>query len=146
VKSVGIRVTSIQVWTGEVVFIPNGEIKQVTNFSKENSFAVIDIKIGYKTEADRAIGLIKQTMDELKGTEDDIVGDASVLGVQELNDSTYTVRAIAECKPYTHWAVQRLAKQRIRALFSEHNIDLPMSKIVYLSENATGHFHPKPES
>jgi small conductance mechanosensitive channel len=146
VKSVGLRVTSIQVWTGEVVFIPNGEIKQVTNFSKENSFAVIDIKIGYKTGADTAIDLIKQTMDELKETEADIVGDAPVLGVQELNDSTYTVRAIAECKPNTHWGVQRLAKQRIRALFAEHNIDLPMSKIVYLNENATGHLHQKSES
>lgn len=144
VKSVGLRITSLQVWTGEVVMIPNGEIKQVTNYSKENSFAVIDVKIGYNTDAERAIEIIGKVMNELAEEQDTIVGETSVLGVQELNDWNFTVRAIAECAPYTHWGIQRLAKQRLRNTFSKEGIDLPLQKIVYLPNGKLPQsFHPE---
>lgn len=134
VKSVGLRTTRIQVWTGQVEIIPNGEIKQVTNYSKENSLAVLDIKVGYNTEMAIASSIIEKVMNDLKDSQENIVGNVSVLGVQELNDSTYTIRAIAECKPYTHWGIQRLAKQHIHTAFTQNHIDLPLSKVVFLSE------------
>ncbi|RKD23007.1 hypothetical protein BEP19_12310 [Ammoniphilus oxalaticus] len=135
VKSVGLRITSIQVWTGQVEYIPNGEITQVTNYSKENSIAVVDVNVGYQTDVEQALQITERVMLELKESEENIVGDVSVLGVQELNDSTYTIRAIAECNPYTHWGVQRNAKQRLRSIFAEQNIDLPMSKVVYMNQD-----------
>ena len=45
VEEIGIRVTRIKSWTGEVHIIPNGNIKQVTNFSTYNSIAVVDVSI-----------------------------------------------------------------------------------------------------
>ncbi|WP_085520686.1 mechanosensitive ion channel family protein [Tuberibacillus sp. Marseille-P3662] len=135
VKSVGLRITSLQVWTGEVVIIPNGEISQVLNYSKENSIAVIDVKVGYDSVIDRALEIIKNVMDDLKEEQDTIVGDVSVLGVQELNDWNYTLRAIAECEPNAHWEIQRLAKQRLRAAFDDEGIELPLQKIVYRHDN-----------
>lgn len=144
VKSVGLRITSLQVWTGEVVMIPNGEIKQVTNYSKENSFAVIDVKIGYNSDVDRALAIIEKVMSDLGEEQENIVGETSVLGVQELNDWNFTVRAIAECAPYTHWGIQRLAKQRLRNAFAEEGIDLPLQKIVYLhNDKLPRSFHPE---
>jgi moderate conductance mechanosensitive channel len=128
VKSVGLRITRLQVWTGQVVTIPNSEIKQVTNYSKENSIAIVDINVGYNIEVEKSIRMIEEIMMELKETEAAIVGDVTVMGVQELNDSTYTIRAIAECSPNTHWGIQRLAKKRLSAVFTEQNIDLPVSQ------------------
>lgn len=134
VKAVGLRITTIQVWTGQVVTIPNGEIKQVINYSKENSFADIQVNIGYNSDVEKALGIVERVMNELAEEHQDIVGEASVLGVQELNDWNYTIRAIAECKPYTHWGVQRMAKQRLRVAFTKEGIDLPIQKIVYRPE------------
>lgn len=144
VVSVGLRTTTIKVWTGEVVVIPNGEIKQVTNYSKENSLAVIDVKVGYSSDVDRVMEIVERVMQELAEEEENIVGESKVLGVESLNDWNYTVRAIAECKPYTHWGVQRKARQRLRSTFEKEGIDVPIQKITLLhDQNLMPSFTPE---
>lgn len=111
IRTIGLRITVIKVWTGELVVIPNGQINQVINYSKENSVAVVEVNVGYKTDVEEAIGIVQKVMENLKNDQSNIVGDVTVLGVEALNDSTYTIRATAECEPYTHWGIIRLAKQ-----------------------------------
>lgn len=135
IHSIGLRMTAVKVWTGEVEMIPNGHITQVTNFSKFNSVAVIEVNIGYGTPEKDAIEIIENVMEEIKKSEENVIGDVAVLGVQKLNDSNYTIRATAECAPYTHWSVERLARQKIREALQAAGADLPYQKIVYLHEN-----------
>ncbi|WP_051263061.1 mechanosensitive ion channel family protein [Tuberibacillus calidus] len=132
VHSIGLRMTAIKLWTGEVEMIPNGQITQVTNYSKFNSIAVIEVNVGYGTPEAEAIAIIEKVMNDLKQESADIVGDVEVLGVQSLNDYNYTIRATAECAPNTHWGIERLARQRIRAALQEAGVDLPYQKIIYL--------------
>lgn len=131
IYAVTLRITALQIWTGEMVFIPNGEISQVTNYSKENALAVIDVEVGYKTEAEDASSIIANVLHNLREENEDLVGDVENLGVQSLNTSTYTLRATAECNPLTHWEIQRLAKARILEEFRRQSIDFPMEKVVY---------------
>lgn len=136
IYSVSLRVTEIQVWTGEIFIIPNGEITQVINYSKENGLALIEIEVGYHTEPEEAIEVMNEVMQSLPEEDDSIVGDVDVAGVNELNQSTYTVRATAEVKPLMQWSIQRLAKQRIREAFNQRGIDLPLQKIVYMRDES----------
>ncbi len=62
VDMIGLRTTRIQSWTGEVHIIPNGMINEVTNFSVNNSIAVVDISIAFEEEVDRALDVIRHTM------------------------------------------------------------------------------------
>lgn len=135
IRTIGLRITVIKVWTGELVVIPNGQINQVINYSKENSVAVIDVNVGYKADTEQAIEIVRGVMNQLKEDQKNIVGDVSILGVNALNDSNYTIRAIAECEPYTHWGVIRLAKQMIHKAFADNGIDLPAQKIVYMHDH-----------
>ncbi len=134
IRNLGLRVTQIKVWTGEIITIPNGQVNQVTNYSKENSIAVIDVDIGYKTDTDEALEIVQEVMAGLKENDENIVGDVDILGVQALNHSTYKIRAIAECNPYTHFGVIRSAKKTLRKVFSERHVDLPSQKVVYMYE------------
>ncbi|MCL6453960.1 MAG: mechanosensitive ion channel family protein [Alicyclobacillus sp.] len=145
IRSIGLRITVIKVWTGELVVIPNGQITQVTNYSKENSIAVIDVNVGYLTDAETATAIVQKVMDELKAEQENIVGDVSVLGVQAIQDSNYTIRATAECAPYTHFSIIRLAKQRIHQAFVEQGVDLPMQKVVYMAQEPIGAARPEME-
>lgn len=142
IRTIGLRITIIKVWTGELVTIPNGQISQVTNYSKENSIAVVDVNVGYQTEVEDAIHIVEDVMETMKQREENIVGDVSMLGVQALNDSTYTLRATAECAPYTHFGIVRLAQQLIRNSFAKQNVDLPSQKVVYIHRN----FPPQPQT
>jgi small-conductance mechanosensitive channel len=138
VHSIGLRVTTLKVWTGELEIIPNGQITQVTNYSKFNSMAVIEVNIGYGTPEKEAIAIIENVLAELKKTCEDIVGDVEVLGVQSLNDHNYTIRATAECAPNARFGVERLARQKIREALQEAGVDLPYQKVVYLQEQEGG--------
>lgn len=85
--------------TGEVITIPNWQINQATNDSKENTIVVIDVDVGYKTDTEEALEIVQEVMEHLKVSNENIVGNVEILGVQALNHSTYTIRALPNVNP-----------------------------------------------
>lgn len=142
VRLIGLRITVVKVWTGELVTIPNGQITQVINYSKENSIGVVDINVGFQANVETAVNILSRVMNHLWEVNSDIVGEPSVLGVQSLNDSTYTIRATVECKPYTQFAVVRRAQEMVHREFLAQGIDLPVQKVVYVPDSASGPLSP----
>ncbi|NEW07280.1 mechanosensitive ion channel family protein [Paenibacillus sp. SYP-B3998] len=130
VEEIGIRVTRIKSWTGEVHIIPNGNIKQVTNFSTYNSLAVIDIAVSYEADIDKAIEVLKDTVKQVHERTDNIVKDPEVLGVQMIGNSELKMRVIAECKPNTHGEVARLMNAEIKKQLDANGIEIPYPKVV----------------
>lgn len=143
VQSIGLRLTCIKIWTGEVEVIPNSLVGQLTNYSKDNSIAVIEVNIGYQADTQKAIAILGQVVRQMKDEFDEIVGDVSVLGVQALNDSTVTLRAIAECASNEQSGIVREAKLRIHSAFRDAGIDMPYQKVVYVAEPSGGNEHSK---
>ena len=60
VESVNMRVTVLRDLEGRVHFIPNGEIKAVTNRTYHWGRAVIEVPIGYNENVDRAIETLSE--------------------------------------------------------------------------------------
>jgi small-conductance mechanosensitive channel len=130
VEEIGIRVTRLKSWTGEVHIIPNGIIKQVTNFSVYNSLAVIDIPIPYESDMDQAIDVLKQTSMTIYENSEIIVKEPEVLGVQLVNNSEIKLRIIAECKPNMQADVVRMMNAAIKKRFDELGIEAAHPKTV----------------
>ncbi len=130
VQEVGLRVTRIKQWTGEVHFIPNGTISEVTNFSKENCSAVVDVGIAYGEKIDEVTRVLEALLTRLRMETEDIVGEAKVMGVQALGDSGVVLRVMAECKPMTQFDVARKLREMIKAEFDEKNIEIPYPRMV----------------
>ncbi|TXK77745.1 mechanosensitive ion channel family protein [Paenibacillus sp. N3.4] len=114
VEEIGIRVTRIKSWTGEVHIIPNGNIKQVTNFSTYNSLAVVDVTIPNHLDIDQATKTLKETVKQVQLLTEDIVKDPEVLGVQVVGSTDLKIRIIAECKPNKQFDVTRLLNTEIK--------------------------------
>lgn len=125
VLTIGLRLTRIQASTGEIEIIPNGQITNVTNYSKTNSLAVIDVCVDYQSDIQTAIRIMGDVMESLKQESTEIIGDVSVLGVQEFQNSAIVVRATAECAPLCQYGVQRLARQRLKEAFDKNGIEMP---------------------
>jgi small-conductance mechanosensitive channel len=130
VEEIGIRVTRVKSWTGEVHIIPNGSIKQVTNFSVYNSLAVLDISISYESDVDKALEVLKETVAHIHASSDQIVKAPEVLGVQMLGNSEIKLRIVAECKPNTQPDVTRIMNIEIKKKLDEHGIEIPYPKTV----------------
>ena len=60
VESIGLRTTTVRAFTGEVSVIPNGSIRTLTNYSRTNSLAIVDIPVALSADADAAMKLMRQ--------------------------------------------------------------------------------------
>ncbi|GIP40631.1 mechanosensitive ion channel protein MscS [Paenibacillus sp. J31TS4] len=124
VEEIGLRVTRIASWTGEVFIIPNGMIQQVTNFSIRNSVAVVDVTLAYNSDVDRAIELLRDAMVELDKQEDDIVKTPRVLGVQTMGTNDLVLRITAECRPNQQSKVSRAILFEAKRTLDRYRIEI----------------------
>lgn len=135
VEEIGLRVTRIRSWTGEVHIIPNGSIQQVTNFSVYNSTAVVDIPIAYEEDVEKTVDLLKKTIADSYAQLENVIKMPEVLGIQALGASDVMIRVTAECKPNTHPGVERELKKIFKAALEMNNIEIPYPKLVSIVKN-----------
>src|SRR5262249_45933752 len=60
VEDVTLRTTRIRTVDGEVVFIPNGQINQVTNLSRDWARAIVDVPLPANADIDRVNDLLQR--------------------------------------------------------------------------------------
>jgi small-conductance mechanosensitive channel len=115
VEAIGLRTTRIKSWTGEVHIIPNGTFQEVTNFSVNNSLAVVDVTVSNERNLDKIQSALVDIMQKLHETDDNIIKAPQVLGVQTLGEAETVIRITAECRPTTQGAVARRINGEIRS-------------------------------
>lgn len=124
VEEIGLRVTKIQEWTGQKHMIPNGSITEVTNYSKSNSLAVVDLTFAWKEDITQVEKMLKQSSMRVYEQEDRMVGEPQVLGVQELSGTSFVIRITAECLPMKHEDVARSLRKVLKESLEQHGIEL----------------------
>ncbi|WP_289142734.1 mechanosensitive ion channel family protein [uncultured Brevibacillus sp.] len=130
VQEIGLRITRVRSWTGEVHIFPNGTITQVTNFSLQNTLSVVDVSVAYEENLNQVEQVLKEVLQLAQTELTDIVGEPQILGVQSLGPSEVVLRVTAECKPNTHHGVNRNLRAMIRTEFTKRGIQIPYPKIV----------------
>lgn len=135
VQEIGLRITKIKSWTGEVHIIPNGSITEVTNYSIENSIAVLDISIAYEEDVNAAIQSIEEIVRKRYMEIEEIVKPPEVLGIQNLAATEVIIRVTAECKPMAHYSAARKLRQFIKNGLDEKGIEIPYPRLVTIQRN-----------
>ncbi|HZG57288.1 mechanosensitive ion channel family protein [Paenibacillus sp.] len=130
VEEIGLRVTRIKSWTGEVHIIPNGAITQVTNFSTNISVGVVDVSIAYESDIEKATEVIKRTALEVYEANENMTKEPDVLGVQTLGASEVVIRVTFECKPMTHFGAGRQLNAAIKKALDAEGIEIPYPRLV----------------
>ena len=123
---IGLRVTTLRTWTGEVHIIPNSTIQTVTNFSVYNSYALVDVSLSYEEDISKAIGKLEQILQNLHENNDNIVSLPQVLGIQTLGENNLSVRLHLECRPNTRQTIIRELNREIEQRMSQ--ADMPAIK------------------
>ena len=136
VDVIGLRTTRVQSWTGEVHIIPNGMINEVTNFSVNNSIAVVDISIAFEEEVDRALDVIRHTMITIR--DENLINAPEVLGIQTIATTGVTIRIIAECRPNMNSIVSRKLNMEIKKALDASGIEIPYPRMVTYHRNEKG--------
>ncbi|WP_197284135.1 mechanosensitive ion channel domain-containing protein [Bacillus sp. JCM 19041] len=134
----GLRVTKIQDWTGEVNIIPNGHIEEVKNYSKENAYAVVDMRVSYQDRIEKTQEIIEEACLSVFKKEENMIQKPEMLGLQEIGESGAVIRTIALCKPVMQWGVEREMRRAILDAFAEKGVEVPYQQItVHQKENVS---------
>ncbi|MBL4953374.1 mechanosensitive ion channel family protein [Neobacillus sp. OS1-32] len=130
VEAIGLRTTKIKSWTGEVHILPNGSITQVTNFSINNSIAVIDIAIAYGEDIEKAQKVIEEALTKMPNEYEELVDTPQLLGIQSMGQAEVVLRIIAETLPMQHSTVARMIRKDIKVILDDNGIKVPAPKFV----------------
>lgn len=114
VKEMGIKTIKIQDFNGSVHIIPNGTIGAITNWSRNNSMAIVDVKLNTKMNYDEIVEKLKEVFKEVEQNfKGDIVSSPTILGIVDTNWIEYTLRIVTETKPLKHWEIERYMRKLI---------------------------------
>ena len=135
VEDMGLRITSIRSFKGELHIIPNGEIRVVTNLSRGNSLAVVDVSIAYESDREKAIYVLSAVAAEyFEKNKDKVAESPEVQGIIKLGESDVVIRTILRTFPLMHWRVEREMRLLVLEAFREENIEIPYAKRVLLEK------------
>ncbi len=134
VEAITVRTTRIKRFTGEITTIPNGSITKVTNYSRGDHLAVIDMAISYETDIEKAGAVMLDAGLDYMNNHDYILEEPHLLGVEQLSDSNVTLRMIMRVKPLFHWETERALRRSIREAFDSVGFDQPYPRRVMINE------------
>ena len=135
VQMIGLRTTKITSTTGEVNIIPNGNIMGVTNFSINNSVAILDIGIAYEGNIDKAEKVINEVLEKMPEKYEELVGTPKFLGIQNLAPSEVVLRIWAETLPMQHFYISRELRRELKEALDANGIEIPYPRMVMYNRN-----------
>lgn len=137
VEDIGLRITQIREYNGDLHIIPNGEVKTVTNHSRGDSLAIVDIGIAYEVDAERAMVVLRElTEGYYKNNMESIVQKPEVLGIIKFNESEVVIRTVVRTKPLMHWKIERELRKQILEIFKDKGIEIPYPRRVIINNEA----------
>ncbi|MGD6833126.1 mechanosensitive ion channel family protein [Sutcliffiella halmapala] len=136
VEEVGLRTTKIRDFDGSLHYLPNREISSLTNHSRGNMRALVDIGISYEDNIDHAIEVIQGVCDAIAAEDPAIKDGPNVIGVQGLGASDVVIRIIAKTENMMQWAIERKLRKGIKEALDANGIDIPYPHQVNVEKTA----------
>ena len=128
VENVTLRVTTIRTIDGEVVIIPNGQVDQVTNLSRDWARAVVDVPVPATAD-------IKHVNDILQAVGNAVYADEAfrplmldaptVMGVDRIEIDMFSIPVVARTLPGKQFVISRALRANIAAALQTEGIAQP---------------------
>ena len=128
VEEINLRTIVLRDLEGTVHHISNGEIRTLANKSRDFSYYVIDIGVGYDDDTDRIVEVVRRATEDLRkdpAFAASILEPLEVLGVDAFKPSEVTLRFRIKTLPMKQWEVGRELRRRIKKAFEAQGIQIP---------------------
>jgi small conductance mechanosensitive channel len=128
VEQINLRTIVLRDAEGVVHAISNGDIRVVSNRSKDFAYYVIDLGVGYDDDTDRIVEVVRDVAVELMQDPRfaaSVLEPLEVVGVDAFKPSEVTLRFRIKTLPLKQWEVGRELRRRIKRAFDERGIRIP---------------------
>ncbi|MCI0547145.1 MAG: mechanosensitive ion channel, partial [Candidatus Rokubacteria bacterium] len=131
VEVITLRMTALRDLEGNLHFIPNGEIKAVTNMTHGWARAVLELPIAYQDDVDRVMDEVERLGRSMRAEPryaSLILDDPTMLGVEAFGENGVVIKCFIKTAPQQQWVVKREMLRRIKRRFDELGIALPFAQ------------------
>jgi moderate conductance mechanosensitive channel len=128
VEEINLRTIVLRDLEGVVHHISNGEIRTLSNRSRDFAYYVIDIPVGYDDDTDRIVEAVQAVAKELMqdpAFASSILEPLEVLGVDAFKATEVTLRFRIKTLPLRRSEVGRELRRRIKKAFGQQGIKVP---------------------
>jgi len=128
VEAMSLRHTLLRDEDGTVHFVPNSEIKIVSNTTRDWSQLTLRVTVAYSEPSDRIVKLLQEVGDEVRhdpAYADDIVSDIQVPGIDRVGNGEAEYLMLVKTRPNKQYAVSRELRRRIKECFHMQNVQTP---------------------
>ena len=105
VEAIEFRTTRIRDTDGRLHIVKNGDIKQVVNYSKDYTMAVVPVDVSYDADMRAVFATLKSAGERLQRENSDVLSPIEVEGITAFGPLTLTVRTATRVRPGRHEAV-----------------------------------------
>ena len=125
VEAIAVRTTVIRNYNGNVYTIPNGDIRTITNMSRDYKRAIVDIRCPYEENQERLVAIITEEMEKAGQEIEGLTAAPDVMSILSFDTDAVLVRVAAQCPVGEHWRIERDIRTRIKARFDKEGIVMP---------------------
>ena len=146
VERMSVRTLELRDFNGVVHTIPFSEITTVKNWAKGFGYALLEISVAYREDADEVMEVLRQIGAELEA--DPQVGQfmlepIDIWGIDAFADSAVIIKARIKTRPLKQFYVKRQFNGLMKRRFDELGIEIPFPhQTVYFGTDKTGRAPP----
>ena len=129
VVSVGLKTTRIKNYRGKVKIISNRKMDELTNYSKFDTLAEVEIEASYDDDPEKVEKALEKVKANLDGNLENATGEIKIFPVTGLKKDGISYKLQCPCAPYKHFKAQRLIRKEIYKVFKENKIKIPYNQI-----------------
>jgi moderate conductance mechanosensitive channel len=125
VESMSLRKTAVRGGDGTLYLIPNSQITNVANQSRDFSTTTLNISVDFSAEPDKVIALLKKVADEVRqepAYKDIFLGDPQVLGVDQIKGSEVIYPVTVKTQARKQYDALREMQKRIRIALEKNSL------------------------
>jgi small-conductance mechanosensitive channel len=133
VEDISLRMTTLRDLDGVVHHVPHGEIKRVSNLSKQFARVNLNIGVSYGADLERVIAVVNEVgagLAQDPAWRDSILKPPQFLRVDDFADSAVIIKILGETQPLKQWDVAGELRKRIKIAFDKAGIEIPFPQRV----------------
>jgi small-conductance mechanosensitive channel len=132
VEKINVRSLVLRHHLGKLHTIPYGEIKHLTNFSRDWVIMKLEFRVGYDTDVDTVKKIFKQIGKEMLEHPEmgqDFIEPFKSQGVKSMEDSAMIVRGKFMAKPGKQFSIRKEIYTRVQKAFQEAGIQFAHRRV-----------------
>ena len=125
VEAIEFRTTKIRDGDGRVHIIRNGNVKDVINYSKDYTLAVVPVDIAYSADLPAVFSMLREAGARVRAENPDVLADTEIDGITGFGATTMTVRTSTRVKPGRHEAAAAALRFSIKEACDRRAVGSP---------------------